>query len=173
MRSRTGDSPFGEAVRDAFHWKKRAIGGLAPPSAPTGIQADHVASGFSEFPARTKSDSAAPAGTCPSQRRRPNVDRREASFTADVNVPGGGFPAPGLRIPAAPIVTTANPDPTAGTASASFSPVDATRRTRLSFHSYTRPREPVAMRSAPFASSRRPRIDSSGKSQPGSTKPSG
>src|SRR5664279_4022177 len=127
MRSRTGDSPFGEAVRDAFHWKKRATGGFAPPSTPTGIQADHVASGLSEFPARTKSASAAPVGTCPSQRRRPNLDRCEASFTADVNVPDCGFPASGLRIPAAPIVTTANPDPTAGTASTSFSAVEATR----------------------------------------------
>src|SRR5512140_184924 len=135
MCSRTGDSPFGEAFKSAFHWKKRATGGFAPPSTPTGIQADHVASGLSELPARTKSAKAAPAGRCPSHRRRPNVERREASFTADVNVPAGGFPASGLRTPAAPIVTTANPDPTAGTASTSFSAVDATRRTRLSFHS--------------------------------------
>ena len=63
MRSSNGDSPFGDAFRSAFHWKNRATGGFAPPSAATGIQADHVASGLSEFPARTKSDNAAPEGT--------------------------------------------------------------------------------------------------------------
>src|ERR1700690_3686723 len=53
-RSTTGDSPFGEAVSSAFHWKKRATGGFAPPSAETGIQVDHVPSGLSEFPVRTE-----------------------------------------------------------------------------------------------------------------------
>src|SRR5512141_933802 len=65
-RSTTGDSPFGEAVSSALHWKKRETGGFAPPSGPTGIQADQVPSGFSEFPVRTESARAAPGGTFPS-----------------------------------------------------------------------------------------------------------
>src|ERR1035437_3382313 len=173
-RSTIGDSPFGEAVRPAFHWKKRATGGFAPPSGATGIQADQVPSGLSEFPVRTQRARAAPAGTFPSHPRRPNVDRRRPSLTAEVNVPAAGLPgAPGRRIPADPIVTTAKPGPAAGIASASFSPVEATRRTWRSFHSYTRPRGPVATRSAPPASRRKLKTDSSGKTQAGSTKPSG
>src|ERR1017187_10258991 len=88
-RSTTGGSPLEDAVSSAFHWKKRATGGFAPPSGATGIQADQVPSGLSEFPVRTQRARAAPAGTFPSHRRRPNVDRRRPSLTAEVNVPAG------------------------------------------------------------------------------------
>src|SRR5271169_6143067 len=122
-RSTTGDSPFGEAVSSTFHWKKRATGGVAPPSGATGIQADQVPSGLSELPVRTQRARTAPAGTFPSHRRRPNADRRRPSLTADVNVPPAGWPAgPGRRIPGDPIVTTAKPGPAGGIATASLSP---------------------------------------------------
>src|SRR5512141_301886 len=130
-RSTTGDSPFPDAVSSAFHWKKRATGGFAAPSGPTGTQADQVGSGFSEFPVRTESARPAPAGTLASARSRPNVDRRSPSLTAEVNVPDAGRPAgEGLRIPGDPMVTTAKPGAAAGIASVSFSPVEATSRTR-------------------------------------------
>ena len=70
--------PSPDAVRSAFHWKKRATGGFAPPSGPTGIQADQVASGFSDVPRpHGERDGPAPAGTPALARSRPNVDRRK------------------------------------------------------------------------------------------------
>src|ERR1039457_4437920 len=136
-RSPTGDSPFGEAARSGFHWKNRATGGFAPPPGATGIQADQVPSGLSEFPVRTQRARAAPVGRFPSNRRRPNVDRRKPSLTAEVTVPAGGLHAgEGRRIPGDPIVTPAKPGPAAGLASASFSQVEAMRGTRRALHAH-------------------------------------
>src|ERR1019366_10380474 len=114
-RSTTGDSPFGDAVSSAFHWKKRATGGFAPPPGATGIQADQVPSGLSEFPVRTQRARAAPVGRFPSNRRRPNVDRRKPSLTAEVNVPAGGAaPGGGGGGSRGPLPTPPPPRPRAG-----------------------------------------------------------
>ena len=173
---RTGDSPFGEAVRSAFHWKKRATGGFAPPSAadrhpgrPGGVGLLRVARRAPRGRRRRSRGHAPLAAEA--------AERREAQGVLDGRGERAGEPDARRRVagfPATPIVTTAKPGPAAGIASdqllagrgheAHVRGPSTRRRGRAG------PSRRGALRSA---SRRRPRIDSSGKSQAGSTKPSG
>ena len=81
-RSRTA-SGFAPRESSTCHWKYRFDGSEARPSDGTLFHAVQEPSGLSVFPERTENAAVLPAGTVPSQRRRPKVDSRPASFTAE------------------------------------------------------------------------------------------
>ena len=174
-RSTTGDSPFGEAVSSAFHWKKRATGGFAPPSGgdrhpgrPGAIGLVRVSRPHREGEGRSR-------GHVPLAPETPERGQAQAILDGRGERAGGrtcprarvaGFPA----IPSSPRRSRARPRESRAPASHRSRP----RGARGGPSTRTRARAGPSRRGAlrPRRDAGR-RIDSSGKSQPGSTKPSG